>query len=82
MKYNLSVVLGVLVKEDMVLISRRKRRDRLGGEWELPGGRKEPGETNFDTLRRELKEEIIISDMSAIFSKMNGYRICPILFCK
>ena len=65
MKYNLSVVLGVLVKEDMVLISRRKRRDRLGGEWELPGGRKEPGETNFDTLRRELKEEIGISVISA-----------------
>ena len=65
MKHDLSVVLGVLVKEDMVLISRRKRRDGLGGEWELPGGRKESGETNFDTLRRELKEEIGISGLSA-----------------
>ena len=65
MKYDLSAVLGVLVKEDMVLISRRKRRDRLGGEWELPGGKNEPGETNFDTLRRELKEEIGISIISA-----------------
>ena len=65
MKYDLSAVLGVLVKEDMVLISRRKRRDSLGGEWELPGGKNKPGETNFDTLRRELKEEIGISVISA-----------------
>lgn len=63
--YDLSVVLGVLVKGDMVLISQRKRRDKLGGEWELPGGKKEPGETNFDVLRRELKEEVGISVISA-----------------
>ena len=49
----------------MLLISRRKRRDKLGGEWELPGGKKEPRETNFDTLTRELKEEIGISVISA-----------------
>ena len=65
MKYDLLVVLGVLLKGDKVLVSRRRRCDELGGEWELPGGKKEPGETNFDTLARELKEEIGISVTSA-----------------
>jgi 8-oxo-dGTP pyrophosphatase MutT (NUDIX family) len=31
---------------------------RLGsGEWEVPGGTKEPGETHIDTAKRELMEE-------------------------
>ena len=65
MKYDLSVALGILTRGNTVLISRRMQSDTLGGTWELPGGKKEPGERAFETLRRELKEEIGISVLSA-----------------
>lgn len=40
-----------------VLIGRRPERGLLGGLWELPGGRREPGETREDALRRVMREE-------------------------
>jgi 8-oxo-dGTP diphosphatase len=44
---------GVCARDDgRVLLCRNHR-----GEWELPGGRPDPGETHADCLRRELREE-------------------------
>jgi A/G-specific adenine glycosylase len=40
-----------------VLIGRRPERGLLGGLWELPGGRREPGETREEALRRLMREE-------------------------
>jgi len=43
---------GVLIREDRVLLVHNER-----GEWELPGGRIEPGETPEQTVTREISEE-------------------------
>ncbi|MCI4335571.1 MAG: A/G-specific adenine glycosylase [Thermoplasmata archaeon] len=39
------------------LVQRRPSTGLLGGLWELPGGKQEPGELPEDTARRELREE-------------------------
>lgn len=43
-----------------VLISRRRNGPGavLGGFWEFPGGKLEPGETVEQAIRRELREEV------------------------
>lgn len=42
------------------LISRRQQGKHLEHLWELPGGKKEPGENREQALKRELAEEINI----------------------
>ena len=48
-----------------VLVSQRKHGAHLGGYWEFPGGKLEPGETVEAALARELKEELDIVPMSS-----------------
>ena len=43
-----------------VLIDQRLNDGLLGGLWEFPGGKQEPGEPIADTIRRELREELAI----------------------
>ena len=54
------VAAAVIEKDSKVLIARRRKNDTLGGLWEFPGGKVEPGETPQDCLKRELKEEFDI----------------------
>ncbi len=54
-----TVVLAYLVNpQGQVLLTRRAPEGFLGGLWELPGGKVEPGESLEQTLRRELQEEV------------------------
>lgn len=43
-----------------LLISQRPFEGLLGGLWEFPGGKQEPGETLPECLQRELREELAI----------------------
>ena len=47
---------GVVVKDGKALIVKRGHAPRQG-EWSLPGGRVELGETLIEAVRREIKEE-------------------------
>ena len=52
------VTAAVIEKDGKILIARRKGEDALGGKWEFPGGKLEPGETPEECLKRELREEL------------------------
>lgn len=52
------VVCGALRRGDRLFACRRGPGMRLAGEWELPGGKVEPGEEDRAALRRELDEEL------------------------
>jgi len=55
----IDVVAGVIRREDRrLLITQRLADDTLGGYWEFPGGKVEPGEELAAALHRELKEEL------------------------
>jgi A/G-specific adenine glycosylase len=43
-----------------VLIDQRLNEGLLGGLWEFPGGKQEPGEAIEATIARELREELAI----------------------
>lgn len=54
-------VIGVAViwnHHGQVLIDRRRQEGLLGGLWEFPGGKVEPGETIVACIRREIQEEL------------------------
>ncbi len=54
----IDVVAGVICFEGRFLITQRLADDTLGGYWEFPGGKVEPGEELRAALRRELQEEL------------------------
>ena len=47
-----------------VLIAQRRQNDMLGGLWEFPGGKQEPGETIEECIVRELNEELGIKTVA------------------
>lgn len=55
---RLEVVAAVVVRDGRLLMTRRPPGGPLGGLWELPGGKLEPGETAAHALVREVREEL------------------------
>jgi A/G-specific adenine glycosylase len=49
---------GPEVTEPEVLVAQRPLNAMLGGLWEFPGGKREPGESLPAALKRELREEM------------------------
>jgi len=54
----IDVVAGVIRRGDQLLITQRLADDTLGGYWEFPGGKVDPGEELKAALKRELREEV------------------------
>ena len=54
----LRVTAAIVLRGSQVLIAKRKAGGPLGGLWEFPGGKVEPGETPEECLARELEEEL------------------------
>ena len=53
------VCAGVIWREDgRILIAQRPLDGLLGGLWEFPGGKVQPGESLAEALRREIDEEL------------------------
>ncbi len=52
------VVAAVIWREGQVLLARRPPDGLLGGLWEFPGGKVQPGETFTAALQREIREEL------------------------
>lgn len=61
-KAALVVACAVMFREDgCVLAALRPLGKSLGGQWEFPGGKVEPGESPAEALQRELQEELGIT---------------------
>ena len=52
------VLAAVIERDQETLICRRPNHKRHGGLWEFPGGKVEPGESDFLAVERELEEEL------------------------
>ncbi len=52
------VVAAVVEEDGLYLITQRREEAVLGGLWEFPGGKVEPGESDGQALARELRERL------------------------
>ena len=52
------VAAAALIRDGLLLAARRSSPPELAGQWELPGGKVEPGESPEEALRRELRVEL------------------------
>tara|TARA_B100000676_G_C17993753_1_gene796497 strand:- start:541 stop:969 length:429 start_codon:yes stop_codon:yes gene_type:complete len=55
---RINVAAGLVFRDGRLLITQRKPDSHLGGLWEFPGGKLEPGESFNEALARELREEL------------------------
>jgi mutator protein MutT len=55
---TIEVAAGLVFRAGKLLITQRHADSHLGGRWEFPGGKREPGETFEQCLVRELREEL------------------------
>ena len=54
----IEVAAGLIFRDGQLLVTQRRPDDHLGGLWEFPGGKREPGESFETCLQRELREEL------------------------
>lgn len=79
-------MVGVAGGAAFLLCRRASRMNRHAGQWALPGGRLDPGETPIEAALRELDEEIALRlDESAVLGVLDdyptrsGYVITPVV---
>ena len=57
-KQLVRVAAAIFIKDEMILAGRRASHKESAGQWEFPGGKIERTESDFDAVRREIKEEM------------------------
>jgi 8-oxo-dGTP diphosphatase len=62
---TIAVVVGVIQKQGKILVALRPQHVPQPNLWEFPGGKVELGESSFEALVRELKEEVGITVQAA-----------------
>jgi mutator protein MutT len=69
------VAAAVVERGGRFLVTRRLEGTHLGGLWEFPGGKCEPGETIAGCLARELREELGVDSVigSEIVASEHAY---------
>jgi len=55
---TVEVAAALIFRAGKLLITQRHAKAHLGGLWEFPGGKREPGETFEACLAREIREEL------------------------
>jgi A/G-specific adenine glycosylase len=83
-QYHIAV--GVIYKNNRVLITRRKAEGLLGGLWEFPGGKIREGESAQAACIREIKEEVNLSvridrHLAKIKHAYTHFKIVMEVFC-
>lgn len=78
------VAAAALVRDGLLLAARRSSPPELAGQWELPGGKVEDGESAEQALHRELSEELgvtvtigarVLGPHDGDWDILNGYRM-------
>ena len=76
LKETLVVAVGIVVDaQGRLLVGERPAEKDYAGQWEFPGGKLEPGESVFDALVREFREELNlqVDSADALFSCEHAY---------
>jgi mutator protein MutT len=61
---KIRVVASVVQRDGRLLLCLRPAHKRHGGCWEFPGGKVDPGESDLEAARRELREELDVAVVS------------------
>jgi len=70
-RQSVEVSAALIFRDGKVLITRRHAGSHLGGLWEFPGGKREPGESFEQCLLRELREELgVESSVGELFEEV------------
>ncbi|PXZ03406.1 8-oxo-dGTP diphosphatase MutT [Gilliamella apicola] len=74
MRKHTEIAVGIIRSQDcQIFITQRGEDSHLAGFWEFPGGKIEVGETPYQTLEREIAEEVDIHIQQSQFLKTFEY---------
>lgn len=63
--------IALIDQDQRILLAQRPLHKHMGGMWEFPGGKIEPGETPEGALMREVKEELGIVPCESCITPVN-----------